>query len=308
MKKNKKVNPLVSAAAVGNNGQGNILNSEQHTGIKCKRDEYQKFSPLVMFAIISKLNEEEDDDDSKTGKNKKVKKLTLKEIAAIKAATKKGIKEVKAMPYSFSNITPAPKLASKNVKALCSYVSNVLPRVDAIKDYMNCNPAVSDCQGTLDILLPLANANYRDLVPADKATLKEMEAQLRTQFPAMMLSCANLSNGNLPLFALTMVATKRKGTKHNKKLAETNFTLNSKLGKGVMGISCDKIPYSVNYTVYWGIGDTYDVATWKSQNGSARQRVTGLTPGLLYGFVIVANGKSEQGFWAEIQFRNAPYN
>ena len=305
MNKNKKLNPSISVVFAGNDGQGEFLNSAQHVRINCKRDDYIRNSPLLLFALVGKKKEEEEEEDEH---DKPAKKLTLKEIAALKSKTKAAVKALMAMPFTPVKITPAPKLALKNTRMLCSYVSNVNVCVGAITEYSGCNPPVSVCQDIVDALIPLANTPTKDLNTSQKDLLAEFDSKLRFEFTNMILNCATLSNGNLPLFSLTTVATKGKPTKHDKKLAETKFGLSSNHGKGVIAIFAKGIPYAVNYTVYYGPGAVYDPATWKWQNGPARQKVTGLTPGVLYGFVIVANGKLEQGFWAEVQTRNAPFN
>jgi len=249
--------------------------------------------------------------EAKGKKAKEVaKKLTQQEAAAIKQETKVKYAAVLLLEdVPFVTIVPAPKLAKLNPTKLCAYAADKFPRILAVPELAICVPTVTDVKAIADALFPLAIQDGRKMSDSDKTTRKNLTKKLRTQFLLMMNSCAILSNGNLALFQLSNVAAKGSPVKHNKKLDAPVFKFDTKKGGGNMGIVCDKpVPFANDYTVYWGKGE-YDKATWNSQNGGSRQLITGLNPGELYNFIMVANSKvTGPGFWSSPQSKNVPFD
>ena len=239
----------------------------------------------------------------------KPKRLTLKEKAKIKADTKAAVRALASLPAPpFDAIIPAPGLSKMSASQLVNYVPDKLTRIDAITEFATCSPATAACQAIVDALFPLAGMSAINMTTAQKSDRKKYTKQLRQMFMLTINSCASLAGGNLSLFLLTAVAVKKKGVKHTKQLGPCDFKVSAKKGKGKIGVSCKAIKFAKNYIIYYGIGD-FDRLTWKSQVGSSRQIIDGLTPGQLYGFVMIALGATTgEGEPAQQQNINAPFN
>ena len=304
MNQKKQVNPLLLAHHRATQGERGFL---------CSPDEERKnrmvrnslpTGPIILLAAVVSRKAAEDlaPDEERT------KKLTAKEMAQITKETKTAVRALSGLPSTpFSVIIPAPGLSSFNPQKLCVYVDDKLPRIAAIAAFANCTPAVADVKTILMLLFPLAGIGRKNLTETDKLNRDMYKVQLRQNFMLMINSCAALALGNLPLFSLTGVATRRKAQKHTGKLQACVFKLNAKKGAGTVGVSCKAIPFATKYIIYYGKGD-YDKATWNSQIGGARQKVTGLTPGEKINFIMVAIGATGEGDWANPQFMYVPYN
>ncbi len=275
---------------------------------KNKMKEMKKLHPQkTMFQILAFMKEKDKAAEAK--ETPKVKKLTFKQRAKIKASTEAKYAELLALPAPpVSSILPAPKLRSMNFVQICSYVADKYPRISVVTAYADANPAVADVEAISDALLPYANMDRGDITSAEKLERDTLYSQLIENFNNMINSCANLSNGNALMFALTGVATRRPATRNHQQLPPTVFRLNLKKGGSKVGVSCKKVRYAKSYTVYYGPGATYDAATWKSKVGTTRILISSLPAGELYGFVMVANTGTTEGQWANIQTTFVPFN
>ena len=222
--------------------------------------------------------------------------------------TKAAIKALAPFPsFTFVNISPAPRISQFNPGKLCNYVIDKITRIDAIPEFSTCIPSTGNVNDIYELLFPLASSETKDLSPSDKSDRAALTIKLRQNFMLMINSCASLALGNLKLFLLTGVANKRKGVSRKKKLDACFFKLNTKKGKGNVGVSCTALPYAKNYIIYFGIGE-YNAATWSTQIGPASQVVPNLIPGQLYGFIMIAIGSAGEGEEANQQNCNAPFN
>ncbi len=277
---------------------------------KQKREEeflecFNSQAPVIMFANVGM----DADKGKKVVKVKPFKKHTKKQDALIIAGVKKERRAMLSLPLSSPvSIIPAPKLSKLKKRDLLSMVADLCPRIIAIPEFSDCVPTVSSLVAISTAMTPLVNSGTKNLNNAEKVLLKTLNKQLRQGVTNILASCASLSDGNLPLFALLMINTKRKGVSHDAKLPATRFRLNTKRGRGTVLCTCDVIPYSKNYTVYFGKTAIYDKATWDSQDGSSRILIEDLEPGVLYYFYMVANGKKIQGYWGDPLSTNAPFN
>lgn len=306
MKKTKKSNPRKSAVSAHNRG-GIFTGCTSYKSELLAKHDAMPGIPFVIMTVTARVAGKVE--KAEKAKEEKLKKLTIKEVAAIRAETKMGLKQLLLLPPPpYSSIIPAPGLGKMNAKGLCVYVSSVVPAVGAIPEFAACVPSVDTVKGIYDLLFPLAALSRKDVDSSDRVLLELYDTQLRQNFTNMIINCATLANGNLPLFALTTVATKSKPTKHDGKLPAPGFQVFTNRGRGVLYVRIKKMKYARNFTVYFGKGPVYDAATWKQQVGSSRQLITNLTPGELYGVIVVANGKVVQGFWSDMISKNAPYN
>ena len=247
--------------------------------------------------------------ESKTEKGLIVaKKLTPAQQAKIAADTKaKAIILAALPPLPYQKIILSMKLGSKTPSELSNYVSDKFPRIVSVVEVSACNPSVDVCSGINDILFPLAIISAKNRTEDQTTALGLYTTQLHEKFTDMIKSCANLCNGNLLLFALLNIATKKASEKHNKQLDATKFFLNAKKGPGNIGVRTMKMEFADDYTLYYGIG-AYDVATWKRQKGGCFSIIKGLTPGQKINVIVVANGKMGEGHWQEPQTITVPYN
>lgn len=236
------------------------------------------------------------------------KKLTKKQQVEMRKETKAKRAEVLSLPpVPFENITPAPALGKMTLVDLAGYVSDKFPKINAISEFSTCSPTVASVVDIYTAFYPLANLNPHKISASNKTLRDRLAKQLRQQFLLMMNSCANLSLGNLSLFQLTEVATKRSAVKHDGVLPAPVFTLAPTAGAGKMKIVAKVIRFAQNYTVFYREAGTADV--YISKTGSTRQTITGLSPGKLYEFYMVANSKiSGPGEPSSPQTKNAPFN
>ena len=302
MKKSKNQKSLESALIGGDRGVASLFDFLDREQTKHAIGKKITQRGIVLLGVTG----------ANTGNQEKPAKLKLlnqKEKETVAKETKKALLTLTALPTPpYSSIIPSPGLSKLNPLNLCAYVSDKFPRISVITAMADCVPSVTDVEAICTSLLPLASMNYKDVTTADRAMLNTLDTQLRQNFMTMINSCATLANGNLPLFALTGVAVRQKGVHHNEQLAATVFKLNTTKGTGKVGVSCKAIKYAKNYIVYYGKGTTYDAATWHSQIGTSRQIISGLTPGEMVSFIMVAIGKKQPGLWAPSQGVNVPYN
>ncbi len=239
--------------------------------------------------------------------DKKVPKLTVKQKAAIRTKTEKAFAALAVVPPPPTEvIIPAPALGSKNPLELYSYCEDKFPRIDAVSTFDTASPSVAYCTAIADLLFPLAGINSRKISEADLKNRRTYTKQLRDGFNAMALSCALLANGNASLFALTEIATRRKGNRNHTRLAAPEMVLNVKKGEGVVGVKCKPIKFAKSYTIYFGTGA--DITTYQSQTGSSSQLVEDLDPGRQISFYMTANTGKLKGFPCAAQAVYVPYN
>ncbi len=322
MKKSKNVKPSKAAVSADLKGEGKLQSSPNQKMQGVVKNKFLIAWFLVMMAINGMGTDESGKQQNrKTAKSKTPKtkvnkgvvkgkptKLTKKQKAAINKETRVKRLALTTLPTPpYVSIIPAPQLWKLNAAKLCIYVGDKFPRISAIPEMAACVPTVAFVEAIYTALLPLASKNRKDVTSAERTLIKTYKLQLTQNFMTMINSCATLANGNLPLFALTGVAVKSRGVRHDGQLPATVFRLNTKKGRGKVGVSCDTIKYAKNYTIYYGPGD-YDPATWKTKTGSSRQVISGLPLGEYINFVMVANGSGEEGEWAPMQGVNVPFN
>jgi hypothetical protein len=258
----------------------------------------------VMLAIIKKVTDEGED---KPKKSAKPKKLTKKKIEQITRETKAAVKSLSLLPPSpFSIIIPAPKLSKKTPLELVAYCEDKLVRVSTITAFAGCLPSVPDVTLICDALYPLAGISRKDITSSELTDRKDLVVKLKNNFALLANSCAVLAAGNLPLFALTAIATKTKGTRNTTRLAAPVVTLNTKLGGLVVGAKCKPVKFAKSYTVkYWKDGDITNVQT---QVGKSSQVVINLIGGELMNFIMTANTGTMEGFPSVAQRVNVPFD
>lgn len=237
------------------------------------------------------------------------KKLTLVQQAKISAETKaKALLLLTLPPLPYQTIIPAMALSSKTPSELSNYVSDKCPRILALSEMADCNPTVTICSGINDLLFPLAILSKKNRTEEQSTALELYTKQMHEKFTDMINSCANLCNGNLLLFALLNILTKKASEKFNKQLAAAVFHLNAKKGPGNIGVRTIKMAHATGgYAIYYGKGD-YDVATWKRQKGGCFATIKGLNPGDKISVIVVAIGKMGEGYWPDPQSIIVPYN
>ena len=205
----------------------------------------------------------------------------------------------------FVTITPAPGFGNKNAADICTYVNQRLPNVVAVPAFDTCSPSPLDCQVLYTALLPLSGIG-RKISTADLTNRTTLETQLKQAFTGMSWSCALLSNGNAALFALLEIATKKKAVRNNTKLVAPVVTLSVTHGTGVIGVGCVKIPFAINYSIAFGVGD--DESTYTIKTGAAKQLLNDLPLGVKLTIIMWANSAIGAGFKSNPQSINVPFN
>ena len=262
---------------------------------------------IMAMAIVLTKEEKAEKERIKKEKNTHV-ALTENEIASITKETKTKLELVLIMPPPpWEIITPAMALGSMKPAQLCTYVVDKFPRIAAVVAFAAATPDIGISTGLYALLSPLTGIAKPNT--AQKLSIETYTTQLRNNFTATVGSIASICNGNLMLFALTGIATKRKAVPYNTKLAAPVFTIQTNKGAGTIYISCKKDIHARGYIVYYGKG-LYDPATWKMVPGSSRIYIEGLTPKDDLNFIMVAVGKGKLGlgYWADPQGKTVPSN
>jgi len=265
--------------------------------------DYKKGMIMAMAVVLTK---EEKLAKAKAEEEKKHVKLTVKQVATITKETiakRKLLLTIPLPPYTV--IIPAMELSKMNPAQLCTYFADKYTRILAVPEFVTASPDISISQDIYLLLSPLTG-NKR-LTLEQRTNLITYTKQLRDNFTLTVGSIVTICNGNLPLFFLTGIKTKRAPVKYNSKLPATAFTLSTNKGRGSVGVSCKKIPYADKYIVFYGKG-TYDPLTWQWKIGTTRIVIEGLNPKDDISFIMVAIGKLGLGFFADAQTRTVPSN
>ena len=302
-KKNKQLKPDSKAIAGSNTGERKVLRSPDEERTSFKKISIRVFLIVLLSLLAGKKVKEENVVEEKP------KRLTLKEKAKIVSETKAANKALAATPPgAFASIIPAPKLYSLSLISLCKAIADGLTRISAIPEFSTCSPSVSFVSDIYDNLFALVSIATKDLTSSQKIDIKVYAKQLRQNFMLIAYSCAALSLGNIKLFGLTSIATRKKGYVHKKQLGACVFKLSAKSGKGKIKVVIEKMAYAKNYTIFYGVGD-YDKATWNTKTGTATQIISDfLVPGVLTNFFVIANGYAGPGITSDPIGIYVPYN
>lgn len=280
-----------------------LITEKEKRQVKELNDSF-RFNEYIMLTLNG-----EGKADVKKAKKKKVvviPPLTAKETKDQMRDKRKEFDRLMLLPTPpFVTITPAPGFASKNAAAICTYVNRRLPNVLAVPAFATCNPTPLDCQVLYTALLPLSGIG-RKISEADLTNRTNLETQLKQAFTGMAWSCALLSAGNLALFALLEIATKKKAVKNNTKLVAPVVTLSVTHGAGVIGVGCVGIKYATNYSIAFGTGD--DESTFTVKTGAANQLLSDLPQGVKMTIIMWANSAIGPGFKSNPQYINVPFN
>ena len=278
-------------------GMGRKLFANAEEGLKAN------LGSLVLMAALKKVKQEEDESEE----SEKVAKKTQKHYDTVAAATKKESARVAAFPVPpYERIYPSMGLSLLNDSALCGYIQDKIVRIDAAIQFDLCNPATTVSQGLIDSLWPLAMKKSVDINSEQRGNMGLWRTQLIQNFSETVSSVANLSNGNMGVFKLSGIATKKKGTPDNEKCDAPVFKLSGKKGPGNVQASCKSDPRATKgYICYYGQG-AYDKATWNSKPGGCRITITGLTEGEDYNFILIAINRLGEGYWPRPQTMSVP--
>lgn len=262
---------------------------------------------IMAMAIVSTKEEKAEKARIKKEKNTHV-ALTEKEIASITKETKTKFDLIFTLPPPpWEIIIPAMSLSKMKPAELCTYVADKFPRIAAVTAFAAAVPDIGISTGIYALLSPLTGIAKPNA--AQKLSIETYTTQLRNNFTATVGSIASICNGNLMMFALTGIATKRKGVPYNTKLAAPVFTIQTNKGAGTIYISCKKDIHARGYIVYYGKG-VYDKATWTAVPCTSRVLIEGLIPKDDLNFIMVAVGKGKlgEGFWSDPQGKTVPSN